>query len=445
MTATQQRSGPVKASVRDTMGVVAGVLAPTVARGIIIRRPRVVALAQRLDLDRRAVRRLQRLHEAYGGGPLLLRIPFRKQAVVLDPQDVHRVLQETPEPFTPASSEKRAALDHFEPKGVLVSRGAERTDRRQFNEAVLETDRPVHQLGDRFASVVAQEAVELVGAVGPTGVMGWDDFAPAWMRVVRRVVFGDAARDDEGITDAMAELRAAANWAFLRRQRTGLRQELFDRVEGHVARAEPGSLAEVMARTPTTERTAPVQQVPQWLFAFDAAGMATFRALALVASHPPATDRARAEAMDTAEGVRLELPYLRGCVLESLRLWPTTPAVLRQLTAPTTFDGVELRRGTGFLIYTPYFHRDDRRLPYADRFHPDLWLEERSDLDWPLIPFSAGAGMCPGRNLVLLTTSLVLARLLAHRRVELVGGVTLGPDQPLPGTLDPYGLRFRLS
>jgi hypothetical protein len=39
------------------------------------------------------------------------------------------VLDETPEPFAAATREKRGALEHFQPEGVLISRGAERMDR----------------------------------------------------------------------------------------------------------------------------------------------------------------------------------------------------------------------------------------------------------------------------------------------------------------------------
>jgi hypothetical protein len=89
--------------------------------------------------------------------------------------------------------------------------------------------------------------------------------------------------------------------------------------------AEPGSLAAVMARTRTTATTAPLHQVPQWLFAFDPAGMATFRALALLATHPQAAERGRAEARAATAESGWHHPFLRATVLEALRLWPTTP------------------------------------------------------------------------------------------------------------------------
>src|ERR1700761_5772190 len=112
----------------DTLAAVFGIFLPTVAKGVIIRRPGMVAVAERFDLDRHAIRGMQRLRSVYGSGPLLLRIPGRSLALLVDPADAHRVLAETPTPFATATPEKTAALAHFEPKTSLISTGEERTE-----------------------------------------------------------------------------------------------------------------------------------------------------------------------------------------------------------------------------------------------------------------------------------------------------------------------------
>jgi cytochrome P450 len=436
-----------KATVLDTLAVLAGVIIPTVAKGPIIRRPKVVAIAERLDLDRRAVKRLQRMRNRYGPGPLLLRIPIRTQAVVLSPEHVRRVLHESPEPFATATREKKEALAHFEPKGALISHGAKREVRRQLNEDVLDTERPMHRLAERFVTVVNEEAEEILIEAHRNGALDWDVFASGWFRVVRRVVLGDSARDDHELTAMIDSLRSGANWSYFTPKRKDLRKQFFVRLNDHLARAEPGSLAQIMAETPKAEAAAPSHQVPQWLFAFDPAGMTTFRVLALLASHPQHMARARAEiAARTSQGILArELPYLRATVLESLRLWPTTPMVLRETTRKTTWETGSMGANTSILIFAPFFHRDDQRLDYAHRFDPEVWLDPSVRENWPLIPFSDGPGVCPGQNLVLMLTTTMLANLIGNRDVELKKPKRLGPDKPLPGTLNNYGLRFELS
>lgn len=219
-----------KANLFETFTVFGEVLFPTLAKGVIIRRPQMLAVAERFDLDRRPIRRMQRLRNKYQAGPLLLRIPGRAIAVILHPQDVHRILSESPEPFATASAEKRAALAHFEPKNVLISHGADRTDRRRYNEDVLEAHRPVHCLAEDFLEVVNSEVQYLHKSLPHSAELTWPDFSKTWFRIVRRVVFGDAAREDHELSEMIAKLRSAANWASLLPPRKALREQLLHRI-----------------------------------------------------------------------------------------------------------------------------------------------------------------------------------------------------------------------
>src|SRR5699024_9874851 len=146
----------------------------------------------------------------------------------------------------------------------------QRRHRRPFNEQVLQTGRPVHDHGGHMAAVVGEEVTTLLGHVDFVGELSWDSFIVAWWRIVRRVVLGDSARDDEQVTDDLLRLRKDANWSYLRPRRTARTRRFLGRVQQYVERAEPGSLAAVAAATAAHPQTEPHQQVPQWLFAADA-------------------------------------------------------------------------------------------------------------------------------------------------------------------------------
>lgn len=165
----------------------------------------------------------------------------------------------------------------------------------------------------------------------------------------------------------LIRLRSAGNWAFLHPERRVLRARFLSRVAAYLHAPEPGTLAERLAAH-ATSRAAAEDQVAQWLFAFDAAGIATFRALALLASTDRFMDRARSDPAP-------ELPFLRACLLDSVRLWPTTPAILRQSDRRTDWNGSIMPKDTGVLIHAPFLHRDGERLPFAHRFAPDVWLD----------------------------------------------------------------------
>ncbi|MCW2629735.1 cytochrome P450 [Mycobacterium sp.] len=260
--------------------------------------------------------------------------------------------------------------------------------------------------------------------------------------MIRWIVLGDAARNDDSVTDDLWRLRKSGNWSFLGLPHTRLRERFFDRLYSYTEAADPQSLIGALAQVPAHGCVDPVGQVPHWLFAFDAAGMAALRAAALLAARPENQMRC-----ETGDIEREQLrPFLRACLLESVRLWPTTPAILRELTENITFaDGARFGSGSSVLIVTPAFHRDPELLSFADDFVPDIWLDGRAEQYPQLVPFSAGPAQCPGRNLVLFLTSTVLANLLTLMRLLLQSTPSLQPHRRLPVTLNQFGVAFRAT
>jgi cytochrome P450 len=404
----------------------------------------VVRALERLQADTRAVTRIQRLRDQFGKGPVELAIPGRRIVVLLDPDDVGRVLAEAPTPFHPANREKRKALQWFQPHGVLISRGPIRERRRVVNEAALDTQSDLHRHAPLFTDVITAEMSELVAEALAGRRLDSAMVMTAWWRMVRRLVLGSRARDDDAITDDLLRLRKSGNWSFLSLPHYRRRSQFFERLYRYAEQPESGTLVNALAEIPAGGAVDPVGQVPQWIFAFDAAGMAVCRALALLATHPEQHALAMVEA--DRPGEPLLRPYLRACVLESVRLWPTTPTILRDTTEDTTWrDGAErfsIANGAGLMIVTPAFHRDDQLLPFAHQFAPDIWLDGRAHQYPQLVPFSAGPAECPGRNLVLLVTSTVLANLVGSLTLDLTSRPRLSPGAPLPMTLNQLTLTF---
>ncbi|WP_211234888.1 cytochrome P450 [Glycomyces arizonensis] len=436
---------PSQASVFETLEVAARVVVPTVAVGVVKRRPLMMALAERFQVDRSAIRLLQRLRDDHGSRPLRLAVPGRTIVVLLSPDDVARVLAETPDPFSPDTVEKHAALGKFQPHGSLVSRNRPRRERRRFNEAVLEEHRPLHHLAAPMLARINEECDHLAEEAQAAGRLDWRRFQRSWNRLVRRVVFGDAAADDRAVTAALNALRRSANWAYLTPRREQIREALTERLREYLDRAESGTLAAAIAREDPDPAVHPADQVAHWLFAFDAAGMALMRTLALLAVNRGHRHVARCELGASAPDLPEELPYLRACVLESLRLWPTTPLLLRESTTETRWGPETLPEGTSFVIYTPLFHRDRERLPFADRFSPDVWTDGTAEADPALVPFSGGPARCPAENLTLFTVTSALARLLRHGEYRLASGHPLYTGRPEPATLDPFSLSFNTT
>jgi cytochrome P450 len=372
----------------------------------------VEATAERMGFDTRTVRTMQYLRRKYGPAPLLLAIPGRPQLVLFDPQDVAIVLTGSPQPFRTDTKEKRAALNHFEPGNVLIADPDRRAGLRPLHEAALATSTAVHPLVSRFREVIRNEYRSVLRADG--GEITWHLFAAAWFRMVRRIVLGDRARDDEDLTNLLNGLRRRANWAFFLPQDCTRRRRLHDRLQQYLTNPEKGSLVSML---PADTRYQPSSQIAQWLFAFDPAGMTTFRTFALLASYRQFMDRAREEALKDQAPADARQSFIRRCVLESLRLWPTTPAVLREAMEDISWHDCRLAKGTGVIIFTPFFGRDDEKLNFAHKMSPDIWERSQNDALVPLgiVPFSNGPAICPAHNLVPLLACLVIEAVLAER------------------------------
>jgi cytochrome P450 len=215
-----------------------------------------------------------------------------------------------------------------------------------------------------------------------------------------------------------------------------LRARFHARLTEYLARRDRGSLA---ARIGTEDTGLhPSDQVAQWLFAFDAGAMTVWRSLAVILAHPSVQQRAIHD-VATQEG---DPSYLRACFLDTVRLWPTTPLILRQATRVAVVRGLTVPADAGFAIFVPFFHRDSERVAQADHFDPDFWLDRDPATVSPFLPFSAGPAACPGRHVVSLLGALWLRALLTMGVSKSADGAMLDPGSPLPAALDPFKLRF---
>jgi hypothetical protein len=263
--------------------------------------------------------------------------------------------------------------------------------------------------------------------------VGWTDFRAIWSRVVRRIVLGDKAANDTELTGLLDTLRSDANWAEFHPRNKSASARFRQLLDGYLEYAEPGSLIDALGNDRLGELD-PAGQVPHWLFAFDAAGIALWRLFCVVGARPEHAAPIAAEARHPQTSPLLA--HAGAAVQECLRLWPTTLVVLRESVAETEWEAGTAPGGTEFAIVSSVFHRDDQAMSFANRFEPEIWLDGRSDGEWPLIPFSAGPAVCPGRNVVLLTTSAAVSHVIAQYELDVDPVTTARLRDPLPATFD---------
>jgi cytochrome P450 len=427
-------------SLLDNIRFNEAVVVSNALQGLFKRRATPVAAATALDVDGQAVRLLGGFSRRHGGRPVWVRVVKDRALLLLDVDDVKRALEGSPHPFASDPEAKRKGVAHFQPHALTISRGDLWADRRRFTEEVVETSKPVHQLGERFVGVVEEEVGAVLG-----GPLDYETLHGAYRRLTRRVVLGDDAAGDEEVTELLSDLMGEANgMPSSPSEKLG---QLEERLRGYVAAAQDGSLAGLAANAPSTPDTRPDGQLTHWLFATqDTLSANVMRALAILGSHPAALADAQAELAEVApDGVTAEevpgLGHLRATLLEAMRLWPTTPLLSRELLADMTWHGVRVPAGTNVLISNTFMHRDPERLgDAADRFTPDGWLDGDFSDDWGLNFFSHGPQGCPGARLALLLGVATLATVL-RRGTPALERPSLDPAKPLPHMLDVFRLR----
>uniref|UniRef100_A0AAU2K040 Cytochrome P450 n=1 Tax=Streptomyces sp. NBC_00049 TaxID=2903617 RepID=A0AAU2K040_9ACTN len=375
------------------------------------------------------------LRARHGAGPVLVRSRSgRPVLVLLDPQDVSRFYAEPLSVLAADPPEKCRGLGPAEPAGVGCAHGELRPERRQINAGALAPGSPVHPSCGSFLTVIAEEARHLTA----TCTLGSDRAGHAVTRAARRIVLGDRAADDEELSGWLRQLRGGTG-----RATRSVYAKADARIQAYADQAGTDTLVGRAAHhADPAGALDPVGQAHQWLLAMDAIPPTLLRTLLLLGAHPAEQDTAAAEA--AGRGAGGELPRLRACVRECLRLYPVVPELIRVTRAETEWRGVRYPAGTSVLLPAAFHQRDPERVPAAHVFVPGRWKNPRADQDIRMAPFSHGGGRCPGDQLGLMITAALCAEVLRGHRVG-AARPALDPVGPLPATLDPHGIRLTLT
>jgi len=428
------------ASALEGVRFTAQVGVPNVLQGLFRRRETVVRVAGVAASDQLAYRLTAGLVRKYGPDPFYVRVAKDEALLVSHPDDIRRVLEGSPSPFASDPDAKKKGMTAFQPDALTISRGDLWANRRAFAEAVLDTGKPLHRLADGFAALAVEEADGLLASGEP---IQWEALNSAFQRLTRRVVLGTAADDDTALSEQLGNLMAAGNK--LPGKPDAGYADFEAQLQTYVDKPDPDALTGLIAAAPQDGDTRVAGQLVHWLFAMgDTLPANLFRALALLATHPASLAVVRSE-FDEAEpseaAAVAEAAYTSGCLLDAMRLWPTTALFGRVLTEDYRFPNGELvKDGTQVLIHNLFNHRNRERVPFADTFAPEEWAEGDAASDWSFNFFSNGPQGCPGAGLSIFLGTAFLARLATAGDPKVVSGPRLKPTAPLPYTLDIYGL-----
>ncbi|EQC37282.1 hypothetical protein SDRG_05506 [Saprolegnia diclina VS20] len=156
--------------------------------------------------------------------------------------------------------------------------------------------------------------------------------------------------------------------------------------------------------------------------------------------------------MDEAALTRLS--YLRACVKETLRLYPSATPNQRYAGDDVTLAGYQVPKGTSVLMATYTMSRDPDIFEHPEVFAPERWMDrEKKDADnrkqqaYSTLPFGIGARSCVGRRLAETEMYLLLAHLLREMEIQWIPNeahpkgilrLLIVPDKPLSFRFQPW-------
>ncbi|MGW5716909.1 cytochrome P450 [Amycolatopsis sp. NPDC003865] len=223
------------------------------------------------------------------------------------------------------------------------------------------------------------------------------------------------------------------------------------------ARAGSDNLLELMlteGHPVTGERLDPVN-IRNQAITFVVAGHETTSgalsfALYYLTRHPDLLAKARAE-VDAVWGDRepafaevAKLRYVRRCLDEAMRLWPTAPGYSREAREDVVLGGkYRMRKGDWVIVPLPLVHRDPEVWPDPERFDPDRFepaaVKKRPAQAYK--PFGTGERACIGRQFALHEAVLALGMVLQRYDFEIDPSYELKIVESL--TLKPSGFTLR--
>jgi cytochrome P450 len=141
-----------------------------------------------------------------------------------------------------------------------------------------------------------------------------------------------------------------------------------------------------------------------------------------------------------------KLTYSRMVIEESMRIYPTVPAMEREALADDTLAGRPVPKGSTVMIVPWVLHRHHKLWKNPGRFDPERFSAEQSAARprFSYLPFGGGRRICIGAAFAIAEATILLATLAQHFQPRLVPGHRVDP-QGLITLRARHGMKMLLS
>ncbi|KAL9917904.1 cytochrome P450 12b2 [Glossina fuscipes fuscipes] len=128
----------------------------------------------------------------------------------------------------------------------------------------------------------------------------------------------------------------------------------------------------------------------------------------------------------TSENTK-NMPYLRACLKESLRIMPITPGNMRTTIKDLVLSGYQIPAGSNVLMGVMPLANTDKYFPKSEKFLPERWLKNeestglRSKNAFVYAPFGMGPRTCIGKRVAEMEIETLITRLIRNYHISWSG------------------------
>jgi cytochrome P450 len=133
-----------------------------------------------------------------------------------------------------------------------------------------------------------------------------------------------------------------------------------------------------------------------------------------------------------------ELPYLQAVLEEAMRLAPSVPSAFPRevLDGGIKIDDLHVPAGLTVGVSAYAIHHNEAYYPDSFAFQPERWLGDKDEVRLArnaFLTFGAGPYNCIGKNVAILASKLVLAKLIFAYEIRATNGMLTGGGGPGQG------------
>lgn len=114
------------------------------------------------------------------------------------------------------------------------------------------------------------------------------------------------------------------------------------------------------------------------------------------------------------------MPYLKACIKESIRIYPSGAGTARRTNQDLEIDGYRIPKGVDFIINTEALMRDPKYFSEPDKFLPERWMKDECDdvHAFAYLPYGYGPRMCIAKEIADLILEVGLIEIIRNFKVE---------------------------